>query len=75
MFREKMVDRVAHAIWAEMDRPHTGSQDLAKAAIAAMREPDAPMLTEMIARVKDANSAQDGWKIMIDTALGKTDGH
>jgi hypothetical protein len=69
-----MVKRVAQALQQEMgtapfDEP-ASSFALARAAIAAMREPTQEMLD---AWLRAPGAIKEGWQAMIDCALRETD--
>ena len=53
--------------WCEEDRD--GFRDLARAAIAAMREPTEGMLAAGLAELLGYGEARDVWPAMIDAAL------
>lgn len=73
----EMVDRVARAIHAELEKTWcvmlTGhGEELGRAAIAAMREPTEAMMRAGDAAAESACSGDEGleaWDAMIDAAL------
>jgi hypothetical protein len=68
-----MVKRVAQALHQEMGTApfdETAALALARAAIAAMREPTQEMLD---AWLKAPGAIKAGWQAMIDCALRETD--
>ena len=67
-----MVKRVAQALQQEMGTApfdETASFTLARAAIAAMREPTKEMLD---AWIKAPGAIKAGWQAMVDAALEET---
>ena len=61
-----MVKRVAHALQQKIPFDETASFALARAGIAAMREPTEEMI---VAWIRAPGAIKGGWQSMIDAAL------
>mgnify|MGYP001608313028 CR=1 FL=1 len=65
----EMIERVAKAIRDSFNSNDIDCYPIARAAIAAMREPYKPVIDFMVICEAGAYTAEEAWQAMIDAAL------